>query len=178
MTGSRRACLDVATYLIGVWLRADGMAQSSLGNSFALGTLAGFAIFEKLSLFVCYCPLHCFYFKKSPIGTFSAGCCRGLACRSPLLVANLLFLVARGQLIFLTVIFLTDIGTRPTRIWMVRVPPIHLSVGAGENVTRFILGQFNVGSSTRIRALGSKRRNDIGLIRALGYANVPHGSRL
>ena len=64
MTGSRRACLDVPTYLIGVWLRANGMAQSSLGNSFALGTLAGFAIFEKLSLFVLLLPLALFLFQK------------------------------------------------------------------------------------------------------------------
>jgi len=64
MTGSRRACRDVATYLIGVWLRADGMAQSSLGNSFTLGTLAGFAIFEKFSLFVTLLSLALFLFQK------------------------------------------------------------------------------------------------------------------
>jgi hypothetical protein len=85
-----------------------------------------------------------------------------------LLVANLLFLVARGQLIFLTVIFLTDIGTRPTRIWMVRVPPIHRSVGAGENVTRSSKGRTsasekfvqrpNPGAISRIVSVGIKAR--------------------
>jgi hypothetical protein len=135
--------------LIGVWLRGEGMAQSSLGNSFVLGALVGFAVFEKLSSFVLLLPLALFSISKNRRSVHSLLAALGglLVGALPLLVANLLFLVARGQLISLT-----DIGTVPTRTWYEFLQYIwaYLSLGAGENVTYFILGNSTLPLATAI----------------------------
>ena len=126
--------LTLRLLLIGVWLRGEGMAQSSLGNSFALGALVGFAVFEKLSSFVLLLPLALFSISKNRRSVHSLLAALGglLVGALPLLVVNLLFLVARGQLISLT-----DIGTAPTRTWFEFLKYIwaYLSLGAGANVT-------------------------------------------
>jgi hypothetical protein len=44
--------LALRLVLIGMWLRGEGAGQPSIRNSFALGGLVGFAIFEKLSSWV------------------------------------------------------------------------------------------------------------------------------
>ena len=135
--------------LIGVWLRGECMGQPSLGNSFALGTLVGFAIFEKLSSIVLLLPLVLFSFSK---GRRSVHCL--LATGSgvlvgvfPLLVANFSFLLAKGQLISLT-----DGGAAPKHNWHTFVQYLwaYLSLGAGENATGFILGNSTLPIVTAV----------------------------
>lgn len=141
--------LMVRLLLIGVWLRGECMGQPSLGNSFALGTLVGFAIFEKLSSIVLLLPLVLFSFSK---GRRSVHCL--LATGSgvlvgvfPLLVANFSFLLAKGQLISLT-----DGGAAPKHNWHTFVQYLwaYLSLGAGENATGFILGNSTLPIVTAV----------------------------
>src|SRR5262249_3763196 len=88
--------------LIGVWLRGEGAGQSSLGNSFALGALVGFAIFEKLSSFVLLLPLFFFSISKRRSVHCLLAIVGGVFVGAvPVLVANLSFLLTKGQLISL-----------------------------------------------------------------------------
>jgi hypothetical protein len=135
--------------LIGVWLRGEGMGQPSLGSSFGLGALVGFAVFEKLSSFVLLLPLVLFSFSK---GRRSVHCLLAIVSgvlvgALPLLLANFSFLVVKGQLISLT-----DMGTAPKRNWHAFVQYLwaYLSLGAGENATGFILGNRTLPLATAL----------------------------
>ncbi|HSE85003.1 MAG TPA: hypothetical protein VLJ79_02165 [Candidatus Binatia bacterium] len=135
--------------LIGVWLRGEGLGQPSLGNSFALGALVGFAVFEKLSSFVLLLPLGFFSVSKS---RRSVHCLLAIVAgvfvgALPLLVANLSFLLAKGQLFSLT-----DMGTAPKHNWHAFFQYIWacLSLGAGENASGFILGNSTLPLAAKV----------------------------
>jgi hypothetical protein len=134
--------------LIGVWLRGEGMGHPSPGNSFALGALIGFAMFEKLSSFVLLLPLVLFSVSK---GRRSVYCLPATVTgvfvgAFPLVVANVSFLLAKGRLISLT-----DLGAAAKHNWLTFVQYIwaYLSLGAGENASGFILGNSTLPLATK-----------------------------
>jgi hypothetical protein len=131
--------LALRLVLIGMWLRGEGAGQPSIRNSFALGGLVGFAIFEKLSSWVMILALGWILLSSgrrtvqhllAVVGGVFVGAL-------PLVVVNLSSFLAQGKLISLT-----DMSTAPDRSWLAFLQYAweYVGLGAGEQVRQFILG--------------------------------------
>jgi len=146
LLGSRHDYGPVAMALLlrllflGAWLARPAGAPRAPANSFVLALLVGQAIHEKLHAFVLLLPLALIVLgepeRRHPRHRLAA--LAGLAAGMlPLAVVNLVSLAARGELVSLHGV---QFGAAHSLVGLTRVVAASLSLGAGHQYRRLILG--------------------------------------
>ena len=138
--GPTALSLSLRLFLLAFWIKGEFSTHIKPSNTFMISFLVGFSIFEKLSATVLLIPIFLMLFLnpiRRKISHLVAMIFGGILGAIPLIFANVLSFTQNGNLISFQ--FEHKVQTTPILTYLTD----YLSLGAGQDVSGFILGRNN-----------------------------------
>jgi hypothetical protein len=162
--GPAALALAIRMLFLGTWLHGEADGEIRPRNSFWLGAIVGFSIYEKLSNVVLLLPLWILLLNcgRRKLSHWRACIAGGIVGGLPLLFANAIFFAETGQILSTSQIAARGTQSLASLVQFVRE---YLALGDGALVRRFILGEesgYGVAeaillSVALVSVLGSRR---------------------